>query len=528
MNHPSRRRRFTISIALAMALALIAPIAALAHPLGNFTINRYSRLELGADQIRVRYVIDMAEIPTFQEKAKIDVNHDDTIGDAEKAQYLKDQVAALQSNLHLIINDESIALEPQETQLDFLPGQGGLQTMRIAIWFAAKMSLSKAAQADYRDDNFTGRLGWQEIVVQPASGVDLLESSVSTKDLSNELRSYPQDLLQSPPAVSSATFRFAPAGISQAHGPALIQLAYAQSSQSLQGRTTDRFAELITIPDLGFGAIALALVVAFVWGALHAFSPGHGKTIVAAYLVGSRATTRHALFLGLTTTITHTAGVFTLGLITLLASQYVVPDQVYPWLEAMSGALVMVIGVSLFIMRLRKARGHDHVDHDHVDHDHGLHLHDHVHDHDHDHSHDHQHDHQHEHHTHSHLPPGADGSRVTWRSLLALGISGGLLPCPSALVVMLGAIALNRVAFGLVLIVVFSAGLAGTLIAIGILMVRAKGLIERLNRGGRLLGRIPINPRVIQVLPAVSALFILIAGLGITVTALAQAGVIRV
>jgi ABC-type nickel/cobalt efflux system permease component RcnA len=117
---------------------------------------------------------------------------------------------------------------------------------------------------------------------------------------------------------------------------------------------------------------------------------------------------------------------------------------------------------------------------------------------------------------------------VTWRSLLALGISGGLLPCPSALVVMLGAIALNRVAFGLVLIVVFSAGLAGTLIAIGILMVRAKGLIERLNRGGRLLGRIPINPRVIQVLPAVSALFILIAGLGITVTALAQAGVIRV
>jgi hypothetical protein len=226
-----------------------------------------------------------------------------------------------------MVNGESIVLQPQDAQLDFLPGQGGLQTTRIALWFIARVTVSNLSQADYRDDNFASRLGWQEIVVQAASGMNLLESSVPAKDLSNELRSYPQDLLQSPPAISTAAFRFAPAGAGQASGAPLVESTYVQSSQSLQGRTNDPFAELIAIPEIGFGAIALALAGAFVWGALHAFSPGHGKTIVAAYLVGSRATARHALFLGLTTTITHTTGVFMLGVITLLASRYIVPDQ---------------------------------------------------------------------------------------------------------------------------------------------------------------------------------------------------------
>ena len=502
---------------LAAVLALAVPTVAFAHPLGNFTINRYSRLELGPDQIRIRYVIDMAEIPTFQEKAKMDLNHDDTISDTEKDKYLQDEVVVLQSNLHLIVNGRSIALQPHDAQLDFLPGQGGLQTTRIALWFTTERIGFKVSQADYHDDNFAGRLGWQEIVVQPASGMELLESSVPAKDLSNELRSYPQDLLQSPLAISTATFRFAPVGFSQAAGAPTLESTYAQSSQSLQGRTNDPFAELIAIPDPGVGAIALALAGAFVWGALHAFSPGHGKTIVAAYLVGSRATARHALFLGLTTTITHTTGVFTLGVITLLASRYIVPDQLYPWLETTSGLLLIVLGLSLFIGRLRRARmpvnDHDHIHSPDHNHEHG-----HVH---------HHHGDEDQPHTHSHLPPGADRAPVTWRSLLALGISGGLLPCPSALVVMLGAIALNRLVFGLTLIVVFSMGLAGALTAIGIVTVRAKNLLERLNDHSRILGRLALNRGVMRALPAISALFIVIAGIGITLAALTQAGMLR-
>ena len=135
-----RLRRGLIAL-LAVVLALAAPTVAFAHPLGNFTINRYSRLELGPDQIRVRYVIDMAEIPTFQEKTKMDLNHDDAISDTEKDRYLQDQIAVLQRNLHLMVNGEAIVLQPQDAQLDFLPGQGGLQTTRIALWFIARVTV---------------------------------------------------------------------------------------------------------------------------------------------------------------------------------------------------------------------------------------------------------------------------------------------------------------------------------------------------------------------------------------------------
>jgi ABC-type nickel/cobalt efflux system permease component RcnA len=207
----------------------------------------------------------------------------------------------------------------------------------------------------------------------------------------------------------------------------------------------------------------------------------------------------------------------------------------YPWLETASGVLLVILGLSLFGGRMRRLR-HRAPSHDH-DHPHDHHDHEHVHDHPYDHDHDHTHDHQHSSERrflvgfrtrHSHLPPGTDGSPVTWRSLLALGISGGLLPCPSALVVMLGAIALNRIAFGLLLIIVFSLGLAGTLTAIGIMMVRAKSLLQRATVNGKLFGRIPIDRRVIQALPAISALFIVLAGLGIMFAALAQAGVIKI
>lgn len=509
----AHRRVITLAVFWALLVALAAPITALAHPLGNFTVNRYSRLELSRDRVRVRYVVDMAEIPAFQARARIDVNGDGTLDAAEQDRYLSDQIAAVLANLRLIVNDEALALQAHDAQIDFAPGQGGLSTLRISVWLTAWLPAGETWQLDYEDGNFAARPGWKEIVVA-AQGVNVLAASAPARDLSDELRAYPQDLLQSPPDVSHASIRFEAAvdGVTDA-----APVAEVRRAASAFSRGGDQFAQLIAIPELGLGAIVAALIGAFVWGAAHAFSPGHGKTVVAAYLVGARATARHALFLGATTTVTHTAGVFTLGLVTLFASQYVVPEQLYPWLEAGSGALLAGLGLSMFahrVRRLRQAAWHEHHHHDH-DHDHG-------HDHGHVQAHDHDHDHHHSAVDHSHLPPGAHGTPVTWRSLLALGISGGLLPCPSALVVMLGAIALNRIAFGLLLIGVFSLGLAGTLTAIGIMMVRAKSWIERAGAGGRL----PIGRRAIQIIPAVSALFIMLAGVGLIVAALAQAGVI--
>jgi nickel/cobalt transporter (NicO) family protein len=233
------------------------------------------------------------------------------------------------------------------------------------------------------------------------------------------------------------------------------------------------------------GSLAIALMAAFVWGAMHAMSPGHGKTIVGAYLMGSEVTAQHALFLGLTTTLTHTIGVFILGLATLFASQFILPERVLPWLSILSGFMVLVIGLNLFFSRLRN---HDHEHHHH----------------------DHDHDHHH------HLP---SNTPVTMRNLLGLGISGGLVPCPSALVLLLSAIAIGRVGFGLMLVLAFSLGLAAVLTALGLLLIYAKQWFEKLQ--------LPKPQRLHRILPALSAFLISLIGLGITTQALIEVGIVR-
>ena len=232
--------------------------------------------------------------------------------------------------------------------------------------------------------------------------------------------------------------------------------------------------------------ITAAIGIAFALGAAHALTPGHGKTIVAAYLVGSRGTLKHAAFLGAMVTLTHTITVFLLGLATLFLFQYVVPQKVTQVLGAISGLSIVVIGGWMLYKRLRGA-GHAHShSHDHH-HDHG-HDHDHHHDHDHihehhHHDHDHPHEHTHEGHTHSHEHSHGPGGHthmpdeISWSGLVALGASGGLVPCESALVLLLTAIALRRVGLGLLLLVSFSLGLALVLMAIGVLVIYAKNLL---------------------------------------------------
>jgi len=255
-------------------------------------------------------------------------------------------------------------------------------------------------------------------------------------------------------------------------------------------------ADLVTANGIGFGFAASALVIAAGLGALHALEPGHGKTLVAAYLVGSRGTTWHAAMLGLIVTASHTAGVYLLGAATLYASRYVVPDRLYPWIAAGSGLAIAVLGVVLFLRRLAgRAVGHHH-GHGHghghatgAQHEHGRghdddHGHQHGHSHAHGHSHGHSHAHGEEHHHHHVLP-----ANVSVAQLFALGVSGGIVPCPAALVVLLSAISLRRVGFGLLLVAAFSAGLAAVLVAIGILMVHARRLMARFAAEGPLVQR---------------------------------------
>jgi ABC-type nickel/cobalt efflux system permease component RcnA len=427
-----------LALLLVALSALAAPAAAFAHPLGNFTVNRFSRIEVTGPRVYVLYVLDMAEIPTFQ-AGKIDA---------------RAYARRIARGVTLTVDGRRARLQPGDTALAHPRGAGGLPTTRLEVVLRGPR-LDGPSRIEYRDGNYSDRIGWKEIVV----GKD-------APSRSHELRAYPKDLLQSPLDITAVSASLVPASDPETapvptRGPAL---------QAPDRVADSGFASLVSREHLGVWVILGSLAAALFWGAAHALSPGHGKTIITAYLVGQRGTPRHAALLGLIVTVTHTIGVFSLGLVTLLLSRFIVPDDLYPWLNVVAAMLVVGIGAAALHARWRHRRAHRH-------------------------GHEHHHHHRHD---------------LSGRSLLAVGISGGLLPCPSALVVLLAAISLHRVGFGLLLIVAFSAGLALTITGIGLVAVLARGAFRRVNLGGS----------VVSLLPIASALVILAAGVLMTAHAL--------
>jgi nickel/cobalt transporter (NicO) family protein len=405
---------------------LLVPAAvASAHPLGNFTINRFARVEVAGDRLYVRYVVDMAEIPTLQ--------------------HVPVRIGGLRVN----VDGHPVELKVTRTALAHPQGAAGLHTTRFQAILAGPRVTTESKIA-VLDSNYASRIGWKEIVL----GTD-------TPSTSDELRAYPKDLLRSPLEITHASGALAP---NHDAPPTLL----SGKALAAPDRVADtRFAALIGQRHLSALVVLVSLLLAVFWGAAHALSPGHGKTIVSAYMVGSRGTPWHAALLGLITTATHTAGVFALGGVTLLLSQWIVPDRLYPWLDLSAGLMVVVVGLAVLAGRARHAHAHSH-------------------------------GHHHEH-----------------RSLLAVGISGGLLPCPSALVVLLAAISLHRVAFGMLLVVAFSLGLAVAITTVGVVAVVARRAFARFDGRGRLL----------TLLPAVSAVVIVIAGVAMVARALPKVSV---
>jgi ABC-type nickel/cobalt efflux system permease component RcnA len=489
------------------ALALLVPTASSAHPLGNFTVNHFTRIEVSGDHLYLLYVLDMAEIPTFQDRKRVEAAGEEAYG--------RELAARLREGLTLTVAGDRAELTEIGRELTFPEGVGGLLTTRVELVLDAGPvpAGDGPLELTYRDGNDADRLGWNEIVVVAEAGATIGSAGVPASSISGELRAYPADLLQSPLDVREASARIT-AGTAAGTPPALTGGGEATSPVSISQQTEGGFTSLISNEKLSVGVILVSLLVAMFWGAVHALSPGHGKAIVAAYLIGTRGTPRHALYLGAIVTVTHTIGVFTLGLVTLALSELIVPDDLYPWLNLASAVLVVGVGVTVLRMRIldwvrRRHAGSHHHGHAH-DHYHGHeHHHGHSHEHGHDHPHSHDHDHGHSHaHDHQHVPEPGTG----WRGLVAVGISGGLLPCPSALVVLLAAISLQRVGYGLVLIVAFSLGLAATISAIGLLAIGARRTFSRMSFQGP----------VVRLLPAVSALVIVAVGLAMTVRALPQ------
>jgi nickel/cobalt transporter (NicO) family protein len=492
------RRALAVLVAFA-ALAVVAP-AAMAHPLGNFSINHLSKVKISEDRIDVLYVLDQAEIPTTQER-----------GDS-RAEIIRSKQDELRERLSLRVDGRRVPLRFLEPRLSFPEGQAGLDTTRFVQPLRA--TVSDPGRVVLRDETFADRVGWKAIVAEAGEGT-AVRTAAPSGDPTNGLRRYPEDLLNSPLDRRSATF-----SVKAGDGTLVAPRAEGEKTVTTRDASGEGFASVFEDAAAGQGVLALLLLAAFGWGALHALSPGHGKAMVAAYLIGTRGTARHAVWLGVTVTITHTIGVFALGLVTLALSQYILPEDLYPWLTLISGLMVVTIGAGVLRARFRWARARravaaeaaaagDHgpsaeaAFHSHGPGDHGHHHH--HHDHGHHHHHDHDHDHSHDHgHSHEH-----GESTVTRRSLIGMGAAAGLIPCPSALVVLLGAIAQHEVALGLLLIVAFSVGLAGTLTGLGLLVVHARRFLPR----GRMTGRLA------TVLPPASALAIVLVGFVLTARA---------
>ncbi|MCI0550717.1 MAG: sulfite exporter TauE/SafE family protein [Anaerolineae bacterium] len=522
------RHIITVLVTLLVSFTLVPVV--FAHPLGNFTINQYAGLTISRETILLDYVVDMAEIPTFQEITALDTNGNNQPDASESAGYHAYKCAALQPSLNLILNNRRLSFTLTSSSVTFPIGVGGLPTLRLTCEFQTAFDATENIfDLSFINNAFPDRLGWKEIVVI-AEGVSL-KGDYSSISPSDRLTNYPQGLLSSPLDQRQVEFDITLA-VSAAE---LESVPPPVEATALPTDRNDEFTRLILMEEITLSTLLLALGISFAWGAMHAMTPGHGKTIVGAYLVGSRGTLKHAVYLGLTTTITHTLGVFILGLITLFAAQYIVPEKLYPWMSLLSGLFVVVIGINLFAERFRSSglaglilafktnfagapkyvlSGASNLNQSSRDHKYVLQTssQDHTHSHGNSHPHSHSHgEHSHDDRDHYHKPP----AEITWRNLLALGISGGLIPCPSALVVLLGAIALNKIGFGLILVLAFSLGLAGALTAIGMMFIYAGKLFERFpSRGG-----------IIGILPVISAFLVSLIGLGIVIKAAMELGV---
>ena len=540
------RRMGRLALLTVMCACFSAPIASadtVASLLGNFTINQYSELTLASDSVAVHYVVVYGQLPALRELHLADSNADGVTSQAERDAYVGRLAPGFSDALIVTVDGTRLELRPTRWTSSLPTEQGGF-SLRVDVDLAGSLPGGSATQEiHFSNQNYAGRIGWHEIVVKAMSRVAVYDtnaySTSATAGLTEALQSLPVNGPLDERSVHMKAGGFVPAGAvaigarpdadlpavkAQPAGSTLLPSSAAESEWI--SHKTRELVDAISSPTMQPLVALWALLAALALGAVHALSPGHGKTIVGAYLIGSRGTPRHAVFLGFTVTVTHTIGVFVVGFAALYASRFIVPEKLFPILSLISALLVLGMGLVLLVQRGRAARqalkpamqeiepvyfsvptptaadgsvrnyvfanAHAAVTSspDGTMHSHGGGP------------------------MHSHLPPGARGEPVTWKSLLALGISGGLVPCPSAMVLLLAAIAINKTAFGMLLVLIFSVGLAITLTIIGLLFLYARNRFP----APKATARWP------QVLPVLSALTITLLGIALCIGALRTFG----
>ncbi len=408
-----------------------------AHPLGNFTINHLAKVRMQPRGLSVRYVVDMAEIPAFQVMAQRGIAAAEPERAAGLAAWADEEKALVLRGLRIDADGINLKLSAAAPRVVTRPGAGGLPTLYFVDDLSAQYPKAKAPRVvTIVDDNYAERIGWKDIVVAPQT------------EPTHELRSYPSALLGSPRSIQQVSVKFGADGQAVAvSGLATPVLAPAGSSSQAR---SNLLSDLLARGSSSVALVALTLLVAAGLGALHALEPGHGKTLLAVSLVGARATTKQAFVLASALTVAHTAGVIALGVALLAFARFIVPEMVYPWIALGSGACVAMLGASALARQVRQMRGAAH-----------------------------KHEHAHGHdattaargHTHE-LPPLPSGAPLSFRNVVLVAMSGNIAPCPAALVVLLTALSLHRVGYGMLVVIAFSIGLAAVLTGLGIAVVR--------------------------------------------------------
>ncbi|MEU8076138.1 hypothetical protein AB0B31_11875 [Catellatospora citrea] len=601
MNRKLIRRTLPVAALVGAALALL-PAPASGHPLGNLSINQSVALTVRPDRVDATTILDVAELPTLQQRGIVDTSGDGVADASELRAHAAAACDAFARDLAVRIDDRPLGWAVDTTAMTLEPGSAGLPTSRITCTLSAPARLDRAATLTVHNDHLADHVGWREITAVGV-GVDLPGSPMPTHSTTNELRDYPVDLLGSPLDVRDARLSARPVTAAASAGeptdgiapgttpdlgaparpddPAPLRWAAWAQQQVLDTVGADRLTPLVGL---------LAVLLALVLGAGHALLPGHGKTVMAVYLAGRAGRPRDAVTVGATVTATHTGGVIALGLL-LTAVSGLTGQTVLGWLGLASGTIVITVGLAMMLTNLRRrpTRGHSH---DTSDRDHGLHGH-HVHDHG-SHSHDasahgsqdhgsqdhgspdhgsqdhgsHSHDasaygspdhgspdhgspdhgsldhgshghgaddggsrlrsapargsvgvgshgHVHRHglfgraHSHDGGHAGEDAGRGRL-GLGAIGVAAGLVPSPSALVVLLGAIALGRTGFGIMLVLAYGLGMAATLTAAGLLLLKVRD---------RWAGRFDRYRRLRLAGPYAASVMVLLVGLGLAARA---------
>jgi len=447
-----------------------------AHPLGNFTINHLARVNASAQKLHVRYILDIAEIPTFQ------IMHDTAFAPRSWAAA---EAKVVQNALDIEVDGHRIELLAGKVAVRTRPGAGGLPILYWNGEFFANLASAPAHQITVADHVYEDRrIGWKDITVG------------SQSEPTQELQVYPSALIGSPRTITSASFSVSAAGIISNVRDESSGAPQQASTVSIVSQTL--LSQMFLRTDQGPLWILITILAAFGFGALHAIEPGHGKALLAFTLVGSRATTKQAAILAASLTFAHTIGVILLGVVLFFVTGFV-PETIYPWITLVSGVAIAIIGGRALARYIRGIQpfAHAHV-HEHSD----AHPHEHPHEHGSGHTHaiGHEHSHPvladdaltHTHGgtTHSHVVPGSQP--LNFGSAVWAAMSGGIAPCPAAIILLIAAVNSHRIGYGLLLIVIFGLGLASVLTGLGLAVVHGAAWIasnakyERIVRYGPL------------------------------------------